>query len=64
MKGFDPVNSLSQLIRSILIWVTIEVLFLRFVLNAPWPMIALFVGVFILVQVLRYPKQKTTRAAN
>jgi hypothetical protein len=54
ITALRPLNPLIQLIRKILIWGTLEILFLRFILNAPWILITMFVALFILVQVIRF----------
>jgi len=54
MQPFQPVNPILQLIRRILIWGTVEVLFLRFLLNVPWVLVMIFVTAFVLVQVAKH----------
>lgn len=53
MQPFQPVNPILQLIRRILIWGTVEVLFLRFLLNVPWVLVMIFVTGFVLVLVAK-----------
>ncbi|WP_276090329.1 hypothetical protein [Pedobacter sp. JY14-1] len=54
MQPFQPVNPILQLIRRILIWGTVEALFLRFFLNVPWVLVMIFVTGFVMVQVARH----------
>ncbi len=54
METFNQKTAISQLIRNIILWGSLEVLFLKYVINAPWVLIIIFVMIFIVAQIIKF----------